>query len=395
MSERVFVVGVGMTKFSKPAADGPNYLELGQEAVAAAMADSGLDNTAIQQAYAAYIYGETCCGQRILYRSGFYEIPIFNVNNACASGSTALYQLKRSIEAGLLDCGLAVGFEQMQKGSIDVAWADRPTPLSRHFGKLKSLRGIGKAPGAPQIFGNAGRYYMEKYGTTAETFARVAAKNHRNSVGNPNAQFRDEYSVADILASPMVWDPLTRLQCSPTSNGAAAAVLASERFVREHGLQDRAVEMLASQLVTDPASTFEGNDADVAGAGMTRAAARAAYVESGKGPEDLDVIELHDCFSTNELITYDGLGLCDEGGGGKLIDSGATDHGGDVVVNPSGGLISKGHPIGATGLAQCHELTTQLRNEAGPRQVPGATVALQHNLGLGGACVINIYGRPQ
>jgi acetyl-CoA acetyltransferase len=189
----------------------------------------------------------------------------------------------------------------------------------------------------------------------------------------------------------MVFDPLTKLQCCPTSDGGAAAVVASERFVRQHGLMDQAVELAGQAMATDFASTFDGSDMSVAGVHLTRAAARQAYEESGLGPEDAQVVELHDCFSANELITYEGLGLCSEGKAGVLVDEGAVDYGGQWVVNPSGGLISKGHPLGATGLAQCAELTWQLRGQAERRQVDGATVAIGHNLGLGGAAVVTVY----
>ena len=244
------------------------------------------------------------------------------------------------------------------------------------------------------MFGNAGIEHMERYGTTAEQFARIGQKNHRHSVNNPYSQFQDEYSLEQILVAPTVYGPLTKLQCCPTSAGAAAVVLASEDFVRKHGLGARAVEILGMAMATDFPSTFdEKSMIKLVGADLTRAAARKVYEQSGLGPENVDVIELHDCFSCNELITYEGLGLCPEGKGGELIDSGAVTYGGKVVVNPSGGLISKGHPLGATGLAQCSELTWQLRGEAEKRQVEGAKVALQHNLGLGGAAVVAMYRR--
>jgi acetyl-CoA acetyltransferase len=241
------------------------------------------------------------------------------------------------------------------------------------------------------MFGNAGREYMERYGVSAESFARIGEKNHRHSVNNPYSQFQDEYTLEDILNAPMVHHPLTKLQCCPTSDGGAAVVLASERFVTEHGLAEQAVEIIGQAMTTDFESTFSGSDMSLVGFDMTRAAADAVYEESGLGPEDVDVIELHDCFSANELITYEGLGLCTEGKAGELIDSGAVTYGGQVVVNPSGGLISKGHPLGATGLAQCSELTWQLRGTADKRQVDGASVGLQHNLGLGGAAVVTMY----
>ncbi|HEV7761562.1 MAG TPA: lipid-transfer protein, partial [Acidimicrobiales bacterium] len=258
------------------------------------------------------------------------------------------------------------------------------------------LREFTPSPPAAQVFGNAGREHMERYGSNPEQFAKIGEKNHRHSVNNPYSQFRDEYTLQQILDAPMVYEPLTKLQCCPTSDGSGAAVLASERFVDQHGLRDRAVEIVGQAMTTDGPATFEtASCINLAGADMTRRAAQAVYEQSGFGPEDVDVIELHDCFSANELITYEALGLCAEGDGGKLIDDGAVTYGGQWVVNPSGGLISKGHPLGATGLAQCAELTWQLRGEAEARQVDGATVALQHNIGLGGAAVVTLYRGPQ
>jgi acetyl-CoA acetyltransferase len=267
--------------------------------------------------------------------------------------------------------------------------------MDKHLNTMISMREFAAAPAAAQFFGNAGREHMERYGTTAEHFAMIGHKNHKHSVNNPYSQFRDEYSLADILAAPMVYDPLTKLQCCPTSDGAGAAILASEDFVRAHGLQDKAVEIAGAAMTTDFASSFKDSCIKLVGQDMTRAAAEKVYQQSGLGPEDVDVVELHDCFSCNELITYEGLGLCCEGKGGEFIASGAATYGGKTVVNPSGGLISKGHPLGATGLAQCAELNWQIRGESGPRQVEGAKVALQHNLGLGGAAVVTMYRRAE
>jgi acetyl-CoA acetyltransferase len=254
------------------------------------------------------------------------------------------------------------------------------------------LRGFAKAPPAPQMFGNAGREHMEKYGTKPEVFAKIGYKNHKHSVNNPYSQFQDEYSLEDILNAPMVYEPLTKLQCCPTSDGSGAAILVSEDFVKKHNLQAQAVEIAGMAMATDTPSSFnEKSDIKLVGFDMSQAAARKAYEQAGVGPENAQVVELHDCFSANEMITYDALGLCAEGGAGELIDSGAVTYGGKVVVNPSGGLISKGHPLGATGLAQCAELNWQLRGQADARQVDGATIALQHNLGLGGAAVVTMY----
>jgi acetyl-CoA acetyltransferase len=248
-------------------------------------------------------------------------------------------------------------------------------------------------PPAPYMFGAAGREHMEKYGSTPEQFAKVGYKNHKHSVNNPYAQFQTEYSLQDILDAPTIYAPLTKLQCSPTSDGSGAAIIVSERYVDEHNLGDRAVEIVGQSMVTDMQNTYDGTAAGLVGAHMSAKAAQNVYDQAGIGPDDIDVIELHDCFSANELLTYEALQLCGEGEAGKLIDNGETTYGGKWVVNPSGGLISKGHPLGATGLAQCAELTWQLRGTADKRQVEGATVALQHNIGLGGAVVVTAY-RP-
>jgi acetyl-CoA acetyltransferase len=291
------------------------------------------------------------------------------------------------IAAGMADCALAIGFEKM--GNV-LSYDDRADPLARHVEAMETRRAASDALITARMFGNAGREHMERYGTRAESFARIAVKNHRHSIHNPKAQLQREYSLEEVLASPVMYEPLTRLQCCPTSSGAGAALLASAEFVRSRKLESRAVEICAQAMATDRPGSFN-SDIEMVGSEMTRSAARKVYEQSGLGPEDIDVIELHDCFSTNELITYEGLGLCPEGKGGELADSGATSYGGRWVVNPSGGLLSKGHPIGATGLAQCAELVWQLRGQAGARQVVGARTALQHNLGLGGAAVVTLY----
>jgi sterol carrier protein 2 len=394
MGRKVYVVGVGMTKFEKPGSKDWDYPDMAREAGTRALEDAGIPYNAVQQVAVGYCYGDSTCGERAVYEIGLSGVPIYNVNNNCSTGSTALFMAKQLVEGGLADCTMALGFEKMEKGSLGVKYTDRTNPLDKHFGLMAELRGVAKAPGAPQMFGNAGREHMERYGTTAEQFAKIGWKNHKHSVNNPYSQFQDEYTLEEILAAPMVFPPLTKLQCCPTSDGSGAAILASEDFVRKHGLQDRAIEIAGMAMVTDMPSSFgERSCIKMVGADMTKKAALAVYEQSGLGPENADVVELHDCFSCNELITYEALGLCPEGKGGELVDSGAQTYGGAVVVNPSGGLISKGHPLGATGLAQCAELTWQLRGQAGPRQVPGAKVALQHNLGLGGAAVVTMY-RP-
>ncbi len=388
--EKVFVVGVGMTPFVKPGSrEGWDYPDMVTDAGSEALADAGIDYAAVDQAVVGYNFGDSTAGQRALYELGLTGIPITNVNNNCASGSTALYTARAFIAGGLSDCGLAVGFERMDDAHV---YTTRAYPIDKHVTDMVSRRGSGDVVITAQLFGNAGREHMERYGTTAEQFAQVAVKNHAHSVNNPLSQYREACTLDEVLDSRMMWEPLTLLQCCPTSSGAAAAVLASERFVDQHDLGDQAVEIVAQAMATDTA--FEGSDLKICGVEMTKAAAAKAYEQAGLGPEDVDVIELHDCFSTNELITYEGLGLCEEGGGGALIDSGDVTYGGRWVVNPSGGLLSKGHPIGATGLAQCYELNRQLRGRADARQVDGARVALQHNLGLGGAGVVTIYRAP-
>ena len=396
MGNKVFVVGVGMTKFEKPASRDWDYPDMAREAGQNALKDAGIDYSKIQQAAVGYCYGDSTCGERAVYQLGLTGIPIYNVNNNCSTGSTALFLAKQLIEGGMADCALALGFEKMEKGSLGVKYTDRINPMDKHFEAMREWRGIERAPGAPQIFGNAGREYMEKYGAKPEHFARIGWKNHKHSVNNPYSQFQTEYTLEEIQSAPMVFAPLTKLQCCPTSDGAGAAVLASERFVREHKLEGKAVEILGMAMKTDFTSTFSERSAmKLVGYDMSKSAAQQVYQQSGFGPEDVDVVELHDCFSANEMITYEGLGLAPEGQAYKMVADDAFTYGGKVVVNPSGGLISKGHPLGATGLAQCSELTWQLRGEAGKRQVEGAKLALQHNLGLGGAAVVTMYRKAQ
>jgi sterol carrier protein 2 len=396
MGRKVFVIGVGMTKFEKPGSKAWDYPDMAKEAGEKALADAGIPYTDVEQACVGYCYGDSTCGQRAVYQLGLTGIPVYNVNNNCSTGSTALFMAKQFVEGGLAECALALGFEKMEKGSLGAKFTDRTNPLDKQFELMVELRGFGQAPPTAQFFGNAAREHMEKYGTKPETFAKIGHKNHKHSVNNPYSQFQDEYSLDDILKAPMVWDPLTKLQCCPTSDGAAAAIVASEDFVRKHKLEKQAVEIAGMAMATDMESTFkEKSSIKLIGTDLTRKAARKVYEQSGLGPENVDVVELHDCFSANELVTYEGLGLCAEGKGGELVESGAVTYGGKWVVNPSGGLISKGHPLGATGLAQCAELTWQLRGKAEKRQVKGAKVGLQHNLGLGGAAVVTMYRKPR
>ena len=395
MPNKVYVVGVGMTKFEKPGRkEGWDYPDMARESGTKALADAGVAYTDIEQGFVGYCSGDSTSGQRALYELGMTGIPIVNVNNNCSTGSTALYLGAQSIRGGLADCVLALGFEKMQPGALGGGAQDRESPLARHIKALAAIDEFALPP-APWMFGAAGREYMRTYGATAEHFAKIGYKNHKHSVNNPYAQFQTEYSLEDIMAAPMISDPLTKLQCSPTSDGSAAVVLVSERFLEERGLAGQAVEIVGQAMTTDFASTFDGSAKNIIGYDMNVQAARKVYDQSGLGPEDFQVIELHDCFSANELLLYEALGLCGEGEAPKLIDAGDTTYGGRWVVNPSGGLISKGHPLGATGLAQCTELTWQLRGTADKRQVPEVTAALQHNIGLGGAAVVTAYQRAE
>ena len=394
MSNKTYVIGVGMTKFDKPGTKEGDYPEWAKEAGQKALADAGVPYDTIEQAYAGYVYGDSSYGQRAIYELGLTGIPVLNVNNNCSTGSSALLLARQAVKGGLVDCALAIGFEKMERGSLGMKYTDRTPALDKHMARMFQLRDPEASPFAPQMFGNAGRDHIEKYGSKPEHYAWIGWKNHKHSVNNPHAQFQTEYTLEQIKEAPMIHEPLTKLQCSPTSDGAAAAIVASERFVDEHGLWDQAIEIAGQAMVTDLSSSFD-ETADcikIVGYDMSKEAARRAYEEAQVGPEDVQVIELHDCFSANELITYEALGLTAEGEGHKLVETQATTFGGSgPVVNPSGGLISKGHPLGATGLAQCSELTWQLRGQAENRQVQDVKVALQHNIGLGGAAVVSIY----
>jgi acetyl-CoA acyltransferase len=395
--KKAFVVGVGMTKFEKPGSRDWDYPAMAAEAGSAALADAGISYDEVQQAAVGFVYADSTSGQRAIYELGTTGVPIQNVNNNCSTGSTALYQCKSMVAGGLVDCALALGFEKMNKGSLpDSIWTDRAVPAGKLVDLSRELYPEdAEVPMALRLFGNAGREHIERYGTTVEQMAEVAAKNHRHSASNPYAQFQKVFTVEEILDDPFLYWPLTKLQCSPTSDGAAAVIVASQEFVEQHDLGAQAVEIVAQSMVTDMDSTFEDRSAiSIVGSKLSARAATEVYEAAEMGPDDVDVIELHDCFAVNELITYEALGLCEEGESGSLIDEGAVDYGGKWVVNPSGGLISKGHPLGATGLAQCSELSWQLRGEAGPRQVENARVGLQHNIGLGGAAVVTLYRAP-
>ncbi|NRS15379.1 lipid-transfer protein [Brevibacillus sp. HB1.4B] len=390
MSRKTKVIGVNMVPFTKPGSHEP-YEVMASKAVKGALEDAGIHYSDIQQAYASYVYGDSTCGQRGLYMVGMTGIPIINVNNNCSSGSTALFLARQAVESGMVDCALAVGFEEMKPGALASVWTDRTPPLGWTQNRLKELWPDvpDSASNAIKIFGSAGKEYLEKYGANPDIFAKVSVKTRSHAIQNPYSLFHKPLTVEEVWNAPALMPHLTRLMACPPTCGAAAAIVCSEAFAIKHGITN-AVEIVGQALTTDTDVTHE-SILNLVGADMTRRAAEQVYEMAGIGPDEVNVVELHDCFTPNEVITYEGLGLCEEGGAEKFIHDGNNTYGGTYVVNPSGGLMSKGHPLGATGLAQCTELVWQLRGQADKRQVEGARVALQHNLGLGGACVVTMY----
>jgi len=392
MTQAVLVAGVGMVPFAKPGAS-DSYDVMGAKAIRQTLTDAGVSYEQLEQAYAGYVYGDSTCGQRALYEVGMTGIPVINVNNNCSTGSTALFLARQAVESGAVDCVLAVGFEQMQPGALGTQWKDRPNTFERFDNLCDEIAGGKDLPLALRYFGGAGQEHMQRYGTKLETFAKIRAKASRHAANNPLALFRKVVTEDEVMASPMLWPGvLTRLMACPPTCGAAAAILVSEDFARRNGLRTD-VRILAQAMTTDRPVTFESRSMiDLVGSKMSEEAAQKVYTAAGVGPDDIDVCELHDCFAHNELLTYEALGFCPVGGAEKFVVDGDNTYGGKVVTNPSGGLLSKGHPLGATGLAQCFELTRQIRGEAGATQVEGARLALQHNLGLGGAGVVTLYG---
>ncbi|KAK5063197.1 hypothetical protein LTR84_005274 [Exophiala bonariae] len=388
-----YVLGVGMTKFIKPRGK-VDYHEVGFEAGVKAMLDAQINYDDVDQGIACYCYGDSTCGQRVFYQFGMTQIPIYNVNNNCSTGSTGLNMARQAIAYGAADCVLVVGFEKMSPGSLQNYFNDREPPTSTTNKIMLETRGVTNAPGAAQLFGNAGREYMEKYDAKAEDFAEIARVNHEHSKRNPYSQFQQEYTLEEILKSPMIFSPLTKLQCCPTSDGAAATVVVSQEFLdkRPH-LKSQAVLIAGQQLATDSPNLFNKSSIELVGYSMSEFAGKEALKQAGITPNDVSVVEVHDCFSANELVTIDALGLSPKGKAHELVRAGGITYGGKYVINPSGGLISKGHPLGATGLAQCAELVWHLRGWANNRLVKDTKYCLQHNLGLGGAVVCTVYKR--
>jgi acetyl-CoA acetyltransferase len=373
----VYVLGIDMIKFGRyPESSVP---KLGAQAARLALEDAGMTIQDMEALYSGNLMqAAAMVGQRILQEIGQTGIPVTNSSNACATGATAFREGWTAIKAGIYDTVLVVGVEQLGKaGLLGGGGGGSGIPT-------EGLLGSGLMPA---VFAEAGMEHTRKYGTTFEQFAKVSVKNHRHSMRNSKSMYQKETPLEMVMNSEMIAYPNTKLMCSVNVDGAAAAVLVSERKARELGT-GRAVKISASVLTSDPWTERDLVMPDVST--CTRRAAKAAYEMAGVGPDDLDLVELHDCFATAEILHYENLGLCGEGEAGKCIDEGETAHGGRIPVNVSGGLLSKGHPLGATGVANIYELTTHLRGDAGDRQVEGARVGLAHVIGLGSACGIHI-----
>ena len=373
----VYVVGVDMIKFGRfPERTVP---EIGAEAALLALADAGVKIQDMEALYCGNLYqAHAMVGQRILQEIGQTGIPVVNTSNACATGATAFREAWMAIKAGVYDLVLAVGVEQMGKGLLGGGGGGKGIPK-------EGLLGSGTMPA---VFAEAGMEHTRKYGTSFEQFAKVSVKNHHHSTLNPKAMYQIETPLETVMNAEMIAYPNTKLMCSVNVDGSAAAVLASEKKAKQLGLMKRAVRVRASVLTSDPWQERDLVMPDVNT--CTRLAARKAYETASIAPEDLSLVELHDCFATAEILHYENLFLCKEGEAGRMIDEGATALGGKIPVNVSGGLLSKGHPLGATGIANIYEVSTHLRGEGGKRQVPNARFGMTHVIGLGSACAIHI-----
>jgi len=376
MSNDVYIVGIDMIRFGR--FDDAKPETLAAQAALMALDDCGLSIKDVQAIYAGTCNG-TMMGQRMLHSIGQTGVPVVNVTNACATGATAFREAFIAIKAGMYDTCLAVGAEKMGKGML-VPKNSGGSPIP-----TEGLLGSGVMPA---VFAQMGMEHTRKYGTTFEQFARVSEKNHKHSTLNPKAMYQKETPLKMVMEAEMIAYPLTKLMCSVNVDGSAAAILMSEEKARKSGLMQRAVRVRGSALASDPFSERNLVMQDVNS--VTRLAAQSAYEMAGVGPEDVNLVELHDCFATAEIPHYENLGLCREGEGGAFLDSGATSIGGKIPVNLSGGLLSKGHPLGATGIANIYEITQHLRGEAGARQLEGARIGMTHVVGLGSACAVHI-----
>lgn len=396
MKDDVLIAGVGMVPFVRPGRS-ESYDVMAEKAVRLALADAGIDYKLIEQAFASFVYGDSCSGERALYRVGMSGIPITNVNNNCASGSSAIYLARQAVLAGVAECALAVGFEEMRPGALDRVFPTYTDPLERHRESVVAAMGLGEKerelPPALMMFGSQLEWTARELQISDEVFARIAVKARAHAKHNPYAIFRDPLTVDDVLAAPTVWGRLRKLYACAPSCGAAAVIVCSERFAKRHGLRTD-VAILAHEMGSDITSDLDPpNVPDALSRAATQRTANRAYERAGLDPHEMQVAELHDCFVSNELLTYAALGFCEEDELERFVVNGCNTYGGQVVVCPSGGLLSKGHPLGATGLAQFTELTMQLRGNAGARQVAGVQTALQHNGGLGTAVSVAILQR--
>ncbi len=368
-----YVVGVGMSAFGRHEQDPIEVL--GEQAIRDALRNAGLEFDALQIAFCGHAMQGITAGQRVTNRVGATGIPIINCENACATGSTAFFQAVMAVRSGMADAALAVGFEKMGRGPIRADARDTRMP--------EAPRGAAPMPG---LFSEVFRAHAKKYGTTVEQMARVSVKNHNNAMLNPKAQYGFKVTIEDVLNARMVADPLTLLMCCPTSSGAAAAIVVSPELARSCPNKPIAVaaSVLQSERPGAPGDALHGVTE------INTRTANLAYAEAGIKPDQLNVIELHDCFAIAEIVHYENLGLCARGEGGKFIDAGMSEIGGRVAVSTSGGLLAKGHPLGATGVAQVVEIVEQIRGESGPRQVKGAKIGLAHCQGFGGAACVSI-----
>ncbi|KAG8889505.1 hypothetical protein FRB98_003979 [Tulasnella sp. 332] len=397
-----------MTPFIKPRG-ARQTSDMGLEAATKALIDAGITYDAVEAAFCGYCYGDSCCGQRALYNLGMTGIPITNLNNNCSTGSTALYHANSLVKSGQAQCALALGFEQMRPGSLGSNFPDRVPPLAPWGIATSEIEGgtAQKGPAAGRMFGNGAKEYFQKFGGSYETLSKIAAKNHQHAFKNPYSQFRKPWTAEQVAQAPKITDDLSLLMCCPTSDGAACCIVASEAFVHAHNLENQSIEIVSQSMVTDTSTTFESRSAmEVVGFSMTKNAAdrtfEAAGIRAGDRSE-VGVVELHDCFAANELLSYDALGLCEHGKAADFVNDGDNTYGGKFVVNPSGGLEAKGHPLGATGLGMHFYVTTQLRNWSGPMQAPGlfdiadkrGKYGLVHNIGLGGAVIVSLLRRPE
>ena len=374
----VYILGIDMLKFGRY--PDRSFAQLGGEAALGALDDAGLTARDVQAMYCGSVFGAyEMTGQAVMREIGQSGVPVTNVSNACATGASAFREAWIAIKSGLYDVVLAVGVEKMPRGMLG---AGAETGIS--------LEGLFGSSTMPAVFAEAGMEHAAKYGTTFAQFAQVSVKNHHHSTFNPKAVYQKETPLEEVMNAEMIAYPNTKLMCSVNVDGAAAAVVVSERFARQRGMS-RAIRVMASALASDPWNPRNPTMPDINS--VTRLAAQSAYDQAGVSPQDVSLVELHDCFATAELLHYENLGLCADGEAGRMIDDGETALGGSVPVNVSGGLLSKGHPLGATGIANMYEAALHLRGEAGARQVEGAKVAMTHVVGLGTAAAVHLFER--